>query len=129
MTQADKLQALLQKAIEGGWPWELNPKQKPKDIWIMLLPRPLKRGSRGYILRHEIDAPLVIFNHDFAKALWGEKFLEEMEEPWVIRAQQDLWSGGPEYFEFGGTIWQYHLQQAVIADDPIGYMYRAVFGE
>lgn len=42
----------------------------------------------------------VIFNHDFAKALRGEKkIIVGMIEPW-----------------------KYHLQQMVIADDPIKYL-------
>lgn len=36
----------------------------------------------------------IIYNHDFAKALWGEKPLG----------------------------WRYHLQMMVVADDPIEYL-------
>jgi hypothetical protein len=42
----------------------------------------------------------IIFNHDFAKALWGEK------------KERGL-------FTFG---WKFHLQQMVVADDPIAYL-------
>jgi len=48
----------------------------------------------------------LIWRHDFAKALWGEK----------------------PYYRFDGdtletpTQWQHHLQQMVIADNPIQYL-------
>lgn len=46
----------------------------------------------------------IIFSHDFAKALWGE-------EP------SSNYFGKP-----GIPYWQYHLQQMVIAEDPIKYL-------
>lgn len=45
----------------------------------------------------------IIFNHDFAKALWGEELLESP-------------IGTASY------LWQYRLQQMVIEHDPIAYL-------
>lgn len=55
----------------------------------------------------------VIFNHDFAKALWGDGY--ECDE-----------DGTPMPYGFDSSVldhrWQYHLQQMVIATDPIKYL-------
>src|SRR5215207_10271577 len=49
----------------------------------------------------------LIYNHDFARALWGK------EAP-------------NNYCKMAGVdMWQYHLQQMVVADDPIAYPRRA----
>jgi hypothetical protein len=60
------------------------------------------------------DAPIIIFNHDFAKALWGES------KPIDIGRRD---AGG--YKTFGQPMsigWQEHLRDMVIADDPIKYL-------
>lgn len=60
------------------------------------------------------DVEHIIYNHDFAKALWGEDIIE--------------WWGGeermvkPDDLVIGTPKWQYHLQQMVIVDDPIKYL-------
>lgn len=54
---------------------------------------------------------MVIFNHDFAKALWGEEYIG--------------WDISDVYFKkhrIASQAWQFHLQQMVIADDPIEYL-------
>ena len=43
----------------------------------------------------------ILFSHDFAKAFFGE-----------------------EHWLYGKRPWQYHLQQAVVSDDPIEYYYK-----
>ena len=48
----------------------------------------------------------VIFNHDFAKALWGTE------------TDTSLGLSGMD----PTTPWEYHLQQMVIAPDPIKYL-------
>lgn len=86
MTEQQILEKAIQKAIDGGWAdgetW-LN-----FTIWKAALP----------------NVPSFIFNHDFAKALWGEGEIEENEH---ISIQDP---------------WKIHLQQMVIADDPIAYL-------
>lgn len=41
----------------------------------------------------------IIYNHGFAKALWGDHLATQTKQ-----------------------AWQYHLQQMVVADDPIKYL-------
>jgi hypothetical protein len=64
-----------------------------------------KNGWDGDIERSGY-APLV-FNKDFAKALWGE-------------SRKVALAG--ELREVTNNGWQYHLQQMVIAPDPIKYL-------
>lgn len=106
MSNQQILEKAIQKAIINGW-----------DI--------LDRSeSNGFILRKDAYGnPFVawtsdpkqedafaqnymeiIFNHDFAKALWGEMKGKD----------------GPCPLIFSG--WKYHLQQMAIADDPIKYL-------
>lgn len=49
----------------------------------------------------------VVFSHDFAKALWGEK----------LRPRQVTTS-----LQIVEPAWEYHLQQMVIAADPAEYL-------
>lgn len=53
----------------------------------------------------------LIFNHDFAKALWGEDFI-------ISHHANNLGQVG----SWHQTAWRHHLQQMVIADDPIKYL-------
>jgi hypothetical protein len=49
----------------------------------------------------------LIYDKQFARALWGEQ-------------KSDVWN---DYdIPKPGTGWQHHLQQMVIADDPIAYL-------
>lgn len=49
------------------------------------------------------EAAHIIFNHDFAKALWGTE-------------------GVMGDYGISGLAWIVHLQQMVIADDPVQYL-------
>ena len=106
MTQSEKLQKLIQKAIDGGF--------KGKGL--------LSPPSSQFIVDPR-EIPLLIFNHDFARALFGE------EPEYGIRRYSS--SAGEITRQDAGMFipWKLHLQQAVISDDPIGYMYDAAFSE
>lgn len=89
-TNQEILAKAIQKAIDGGWNgvifgWE----------WRL--------GLRIYRTHSDF-----IFNHDFAKALWGEWSREELKAEY-----HNIYELEP---------WQYHLQQMVIAEDPIKYL-------
>lgn len=108
MTQSEKLEALVERAVEGGWDAENY------IAW--------KNGNRENILaalvRDEVWKQF-IFNHDFAKALFGEQ---------EIKAEKD---SIPVYGKRLTLIamqiaWQHYLQQAVIASSPIDYMYTNI---
>lgn len=61
----------------------------------------------------------IIFNHDFAKALWGEE-VEEVREAKVIYAPYA--DGNKQFSSPPILVWCFHLQQMVIANDPIAYL-------
>jgi len=58
-----------------------------------------------------LELNTVIFNHDFAKALWGE----ELEYVYINR-------GGGKPLEESLPRYKFHLQQMVISNDPIKYL-------
>lgn len=141
MTSAEKLEALVRRNIENGWNqgWHQDKRTKwPPDnlkveesygdqgetgwyVWI---------GHSLHKLCDSCGCEDLIFNHDFARALFGEELIE----------YQYCYNGTdgnvyPEYLfsrdgETPYTVpaFEYHLQQAVIADDPISYFYDAIFG-
>lgn len=127
-TQAEKLEALVDKAFEADW--------GPKKVYAVLIAPDEASGVLSISLRTSDkkirntwvylgDYASVIFSHDFARALFGEPddqpYLYEVEErPHKLA----VWERPKSLY-----LWQYCLQQAVISDDPIGYMYGIVFGE
>lgn len=121
MTNQEILTKAIQKAIDGGWP-SGNATYELCDFSDM----PMYRGD-GQILAYfnitlkgrDTTPPtrreFSVFNHDFAKALWGENTYTEAVCPEC--GYDGLWE--PVESE---PLWQYHLQQMVIADDPIKYL-------
>jgi len=104
MSKEEILTKAIEKAIANGLDWNK-----------------LLGGTKGYTEhidpRFYLDGWSVgavywlIFNHDFAKALWGDGWMPALE---------DIANGYPE--SEAQPDWQYHLQQMVIADDPIKYL-------
>jgi hypothetical protein len=66
-------------------------------------------GVAGYTL----EPASIIFNHDFAKALWGEA------DGYIIRAFKP---NGNQIYGQEVPVYKVHLQRMVIADDPIAYL-------
>lgn len=118
MTNQEILTKAIQKAIAGGWnPLNFRDEldKRYKEIKVLsidyydsaiLMFYEIGKGSyvyRGDVRIGESDYD-IIFNHDFAKALWGEDVEHHL--------YKDVWI--PE--------WQYHLQNMVIDEDPIRYL-------
>lgn len=144
MTTAKKLEALIQKAIDGGWDcfgtdltkWDWHVGEgRIYPLYMYHTPN----ESVGMITYTSLnyDVYRIIFNHDFARALFGEGYEPADEE---FEDKDDYRMGATGYRQYT-TIhdqkvwdsrqsgWQYHLQQAVIAVDPVDYMYGVVFEE
>lgn len=99
MTHQQILTKAIQKAIDGGWYPIGMDHEHPATVKTLAV----EGADKCYI-----------FNHDFAKALFGE------EEP-AMGYRRD--AGGYRVFGQPTTLgWKYHLQQMVIADDPIKYL-------
>lgn len=91
------LSKAIEKAIAGGW--------KPNI------------DAQDFLDGEQFTEEGFIFNHDFAKALWGEYKPEEIP---IGRPADGKY---PDNLTHRGLRkWQYHLQQMVIADDPIKYL-------
>lgn len=113
MTQQAILEKAMQKAYKNGWrplhkadfnnctvhQWQDN-----KMVGIAVL-FPNRDMATSWV--RELEG--IIFNHDFARALWGTE-----------RAMRTIKTSG--WLEYKTALWQYHLQQMVIADDPIKYL-------
>lgn len=129
MTKQQTLKKAIQKAIDGGWKNALE--GYGDDILVYAM-----SGQIG----EPYSAPSVeelIFNKDFAKALFGEKWLP------ITEGVQD----GGQFSDFGShertkdwqemlfstwdyvmPAWAYHLCQMVVADDPIAYLGENIDG-
>lgn len=92
MSDKETLEAAINKAIDGGW----NPGNEPEDLASMSINR-----QGGWTVND------IIFDKDFAKALWGNKKTESWNDYEVVVPY---------------TGWQYHIQQMVIAENPIEYL-------
>ena len=98
MSNQEILTKAIEKAIRGGWSGDmLDIKVEEQDNGIV----------RVYWDDTEWSVKDIIYNHDFAKALWGEKMVKEYHSVNVCCSQ-------PAY--------AYHLQQMVIAEDAIKYL-------
>lgn len=114
--QQEILDKAVVKAMANGWRPIYNDvdystakrEVGPSDItWVG------KADSRGLRSRVYTDYPRIIFNHDFAKALWGEARHEERIGNWdEVDKMHSVYS----------AEWQYHLQQMVLAEDPREYL-------
>lgn len=107
MTNQEILTKAIEKAVTGGF--NFNHWRRRNGFIEGQSPNPDERTA-------------LIFNHDFAKALWGEKPYHHM----MVMGKKSKGPGyegrrsvksTPEYCN-----WQHHLQQMVIAYDPIAYL-------
>lgn len=98
MTNNEILGKAIQKAIDGGW--------KAPSLIVALYSNASTSSFKGQ------NVEMIrgfITGHEFAKALWGTK-----RDSMVYYEYR----GDPHYDE----DWLHHLQQMVIADDPIKYL-------
>lgn len=93
-----------------------------KEI-VLLSIREVKQSGLILNKHMSVDTFLekIIFSHDFAKALWGER----INSPTII----DHEDGYPPitYMNYDPhSGWQYHLQQMVLEEKPLQYLERFV---
>lgn len=101
MNSQEILTKAIEKALTGGWT------TIPLFAWI---PEDYQALLDWWFEGDKYKA--VIFNHDFAKALWGEPTDSMIVQNNSLNVKQVIDMNG----------WRYHLQQMVIADDPIAYL-------
>jgi hypothetical protein len=119
MTHQAILEKAISKAIAGGWlsgaDYSHYVRTNPDQVGLLFYP-----DDDRTIEWH--DWEWLIFNHDFARALWPET-----EEEWQPTSKEwdkyGLWYYDGGYMpDFSGQEWEWHLQNMVIADDPIKYL-------
>jgi hypothetical protein len=105
------LQKAIEKAIEGGWvvPRELTFISSAEFLVYLTNSTP---DSLEWV---EFKTNELIYSHEFARCLWGDEpghtFLHDFDT-----------NSFPVVGAGGVDNWQYHLQQMVIAPDPILYL-------
>jgi hypothetical protein len=121
MTNQEILTKAIDKAIAGGWnaetgdeyqvfarKYDINHKEE-------VVGRLFIRSISSHSMSSYLHTPeQIIFSHDFAKSIWGEEILLAWGYSPMITVGEPH---STKIFE-----WQYHLQQMVIADDPIKYL-------
>lgn len=113
MSDKEILEKAIFKAIDNGWDGH-NERRIVHNIFDrsyveVQYDEPL-RGIMEQIWSARI-VPSIIFDHEFAKALWGEAFI-------VSHAVNSIGQHG----SWHSPEWQHRLQQMVIAEDPIKYL-------
>lgn len=118
MNNQEILEKAIQKAIDGGWEQDLvwihgNTKDKSGVVSKFLGSTELVGMHLHYNYDDFICIAELIFNHDFAKALWGEG-----DSNYYQHTMLNMVS----IHEDSIPDWQYRLQQMVVAEDPIAYL-------
>ncbi len=108
MTDKETLERAIQKAIASGWNRVGLTDEGEMHFTDGGIVVDWLRGGRDFVATETI-----IFNHDFAKALWGE---EEVTTAWELK------DGGERILNALLTAYKHHLMQMVVADDPIKYL-------
>lgn len=99
MTHQEILEKAIAKAIKNGWTplWVDSPYSVTSSLVV---------ESEAGIANQYFNYHLFIFNHSFAKALWGYK--------------PHVWHDGKITAHY--KEWIYHLQAMVISEGPIKYL-------
>jgi hypothetical protein len=125
VTQAEKLEALIEKV---GW-------FKGADAWrveeingrLSVVTETEWYTDVDYGLdEHMYSWQEIIFSHDFARALFGDK---EIQVDHLDDQYRSVYYWRTEGFDnawFEGPAWIFHLQQAVISKSPIDYAYATL---
>ena len=100
------LEKAIQKAIDGGWEFDWVGKK-------IIRSHSLDKGDEFF----DVTASYFLFNHDFAKALWPPKLIK-------VRSTNSVPTMDGELVQENTMLetWEYHLQQMVIAEDPVKYL-------
>lgn len=101
MTDTEIIEKAIHRAVDNGW-------KKPELPFEVDLSGEIYVCPKIRLWDEWVDLEHVIFDIEFARALWGEKF-----------------HGSPgEYYgeSYRPLTWQYHLQQMAIAPDRIKYL-------
>ena len=102
MTKKAKIKSLKKKAEKNGF----------DNVQLMVT-----LSKRGLDVFGPVAYEALLFNKEFAQEVWGVKHIKVYQGEWKKKGEKEknLWSI---------PIYMYHLQQAVISEDPIDYYYK-----
>jgi len=132
MTDQEAFEIIIEKAIKNGWDMfgylrkgtiraknfgryyftnqNYTHTASNHESWKMQNLSIESTTSGGYGAYLHIPVREIVFDHDFAKAYWGENC-------WLCD------KGIQGHLEHDKTTsWQYHLQQTALADNPVKYL-------
>lgn len=92
---------ILEKAVKGGWTLA----HRGTTLWNI--------PELSHFLVSMNETPMVLFNHDFAKALWGEMPIDMSDSATGMSINLNT-----------EPAWKTHLQRMVISPDPIKYAWE-----
>lgn len=121
MTDQQILEKAIQKAIDGGWLWKpfcgygrsIESKNPSRTVLIECIE--YDPGLEEYSKDLNGKEYSLIFNHDFARALWSDAI-----------AQFPVGISGDTIHLNNIENWKGHLANMVVADDPIKYLEQNV---
>ena len=115
MKQEQKLKLILEKAVKNGWDdsvlfdhedfnYDFDCLAGQVFIWAFN-----KEKAFGESSDHFVEPTLIFFRHDFCKAFWGDKKIGHN-----FVNNRDI------------LLWQSHLQEMVLEEEPIDYLFKFV---
>jgi hypothetical protein len=117
MSHQEILAKAIQKAIDGGWELihELPAKWYSSTDGVNVH---FNDKAGGILVK--FSSKDVIFNHEFAKALWSERRVMTHKEQADAGVNGLLADG--RMIDLTQPGWEHHLQNMVLAEDPIAYL-------
>lgn len=124
MTNEQILKQAIEKAVKNKPEFWMT-----KGLWAKYQesPKSVQEGFRENIcfLIIKEDGEFAIYNHDFAKAFWGEKDYKYDGDESDFE-DKHFQAGNPTGVDwclyYVGKNWQYHLQQMVLEKEPLKYI-------
>ena len=104
MTNAQILKKVIRKAKKNGWE-DNHPCLKALE----------KLEIVKDVMKHDWHYA-IIFSHDFAEAIWGEKEITRHFTKEKIRVYKK------SHINLKEISWKYHLQQMVLEKEPLKYL-------
>ena len=114
----NKLKKIIKYAVERGW----------KGYWEDLPEAGIPCESHS-VESSETCIYTLLFNHDFAKAVFGEVVIWVCAIDGLLNNKEVTYGqtcGICEGIVISQPAFEYHLQQAVISKDPIDYYYKYI---
>lgn len=108
-SQGDKpevmLKAVIEKAVRNGWKYVIDGQSYSSNAFTISYDGIDSEGA-------SFSTRYILLDHSFAKAYWGEK--KDWHPIFDEKEGKDI----------AMLNWQYHLQQAVLSENPLLYYFE-----